>query len=253
VDTRRTLLAIRIAVFFAVPLWFGCGGVSTGGLLQMGDASTQDSTAAGGACVPGQQISCACVGGGQTGVQTCTADGHGYNACMGCSPDDDSTGSSDAGPVGDEVSPTTGDSGSADGGDSGGDGCTPLTSADTCGANGCECPTQGCCGTACESAHANGLGQAFYDCVARGTHTQAQARAACSAFTGDAGACTMSSACCDDSLGLCITVQSTDAVCGRVSSQCHCWSYAGNDSGTVQAPDAGCAEICPSAADPGWN
>jgi hypothetical protein len=252
VNTRRTLLAIPIAIFAATPLLVACGGGPVGGLGPVGDASVQDSTTSGGVCVSGRQIACACLGGGPTGVQTCNADGHGYGTC-GCPVNDGSaTGGSDAGSTSADANPTSGDAGSAV--DSGGHGaCTPLTSADTCGANGCECPTPGCCGAACQSAHSDGLGQSFYDCVAQGTHTQAQAKAACAAFTGDAGSCTMSSACCDDSLGLCITVQSTDAVCGMISAQCHCWSYVGDDSGTVQTPDAGCAEVCPASGDPGWN
>jgi hypothetical protein len=217
------------------------------------DASVEDSTTSGGGCVPGKQIACACVGGGPTGVQACSANGQGYSACQGCPVNDDSsTGGSDAGSTGADANPTSGDAGSAVDGEGHG-ACTPLTSADKCGANGCECLTTGCCGTACQSAHSDGLGQPFYDCIALGTHTQAQAREACSVFTADAGACKGSSACCDDPLGLCITVQSTDAVCGSASGQCHCWSYVGDDSGTVQTPDAGCAEICPSAGDPAWN
>ncbi len=44
----------------------------------------------GGACAPGQQVSCACPGGEVEGVQVCNADGLGFGMCMGC--DDASTG-----------------------------------------------------------------------------------------------------------------------------------------------------------------
>ena len=53
----------------------GCSGEDSGG------AATTTSALA---CVPGQQIGCACAG-GTKGVQICSADGAGYGACEGCS------------------------------------------------------------------------------------------------------------------------------------------------------------------------
>ena len=47
-----------------------------GGTAGTGDAAT------GGACVPGQQIACACVGGATSGVQACLTSGAGYGACQ---------------------------------------------------------------------------------------------------------------------------------------------------------------------------
>lgn len=277
-NARRSLLVTAVVTFAAGGLAFSCGGVATNGLGPIGDAGGQDATVGGG-CVPGQQVACACVGGGVTGVQTCKPGGDGFAACRGC-PGGNDAGGNDAGSGGGDAAPP-GSDGS----------CGSLSSVDNCGAcgqacdtstgspacngttcayacnvgrsdcnlhtapdtDGCECATPGCCGTGCQTSHSSGIGQSFYDCVEAGTHTQPQARAACVTFTGDAGACKTSSACCDDSLGLCITVQSTDAICGAASGTCHCWSYLGHDSGTVQTPDAGCAEICPSAGDPGWN
>lgn len=46
-------------------------------------------------CAPGQQVSCACPGGGVDGVQVCAPDGSGFGACMGCG-DDGSSGASSA-------------------------------------------------------------------------------------------------------------------------------------------------------------
>jgi hypothetical protein len=45
-------------------------------------------------------------------------------------------------------------------------------------ANGCECEGSACCGTGCQNKHSDGYGEHFFDCVALGTHNQAQAEAA---------------------------------------------------------------------------
>jgi hypothetical protein len=210
----------------------GCGGEPVNGLGPVGDAGSLDATTMGSVCVPGQQVACACIGGGMTGAQRCTSDGRAFGTCTCPIGDASSSGGTDG-----SASP---ESGSAMGVvDGGGDAGSALLDA------GCDCGT-------CQ-VHSDGVGQSYLNCTTQGTHTQPQARAACTAFTGDAAGCKTSSACCDDSLGLCITVQSTDAICGSVAGSCHCWSYVGNDSGTVQSPDGGCAEICPAAGDPGWN
>lgn len=41
-------------------------------------------------CVPGQQVACACIGGG-SGVQRCNSDGAGFGACYGCAGQSDSS------------------------------------------------------------------------------------------------------------------------------------------------------------------
>lgn len=48
-----------------------------------GDEDARSDTDGGNGCVAGQQVSCACPGGGE-GVQVCNADGSAYAACMGC-------------------------------------------------------------------------------------------------------------------------------------------------------------------------
>lgn len=60
----------------------GCGG----GGSAASSGGSGGTTATGGsasACVPGEQIACACVGGAQ-GIQVCTSDGSAYGPCMGC-------------------------------------------------------------------------------------------------------------------------------------------------------------------------
>src|SRR5271169_4374977 len=63
-----------------------------------------------GPCVAGQQIACACSGGG-SGVQVCTADGSGYGACA-CGEEGGAVEGGADGPGPD----TGGDSGSSSGG-----------------------------------------------------------------------------------------------------------------------------------------
>ncbi|MBK9754541.1 MAG: hypothetical protein IPO88_13745 [Nannocystis sp.] len=47
------------------------------------DDGARSETAAAG-CTPGQQVSCACPGGGMGGVQVCNPDGIGFGVCMAC-------------------------------------------------------------------------------------------------------------------------------------------------------------------------
>jgi len=61
--------------------------------------------------------------------------------------------------------------------------------ADCNGGADCECATPACCNGACQTTHSTGVGQSFYDCTSQGTHNEAQAKEACSAFTGSSGAC----------------------------------------------------------------
>jgi hypothetical protein len=112
--------------------------------------------------------------------------------------------------------------------------------------NGCECHTPACCpGGACQSAHASGAGQTFYDCVAPGTFSLTQAMGACAAFTGN------STQCVDAPAGICGTSRS---VCSPGASQCWCWQYAGTYAGTVEH-QAGpiCPSGCPMGGGAAWN
>jgi hypothetical protein len=120
------------------------------------------------------------------------------------------------------------------------------TGADT---DGCECATLACCGTACQTTHSNGVGQTFPDCVALGTYEQAQAQAACTAFTGNGGQCASSTVMC-----LLIILGPVQSVCGSASGKCYCWDYAGMGAGTVQtASVSSCSAVCPMTMDPAWN
>jgi len=129
--------------------------------------------------------------------------------------------------------------------------CNAATAPDT---DGCECPTPGCCaGAKCQTTHANGVGAAYYDCIAKGTYTAAEATEACEASAGS-GHCTGSSKCCAlSALGLCVGATAS-SVCGIVGAACYCWQYGGNLPGTVQreSPSA-CTATCGASGDPGWN
>jgi hypothetical protein len=93
------------------------------------------------------------------------------------------------------------------------------------------------------------MGQSFYDCVPSGTHTQAQAQAACAAFTGNAGQCVVPIP------ALCGTSQPTSSVCSNVpgASSFHCWEYGGPSPGTVQTGTGTNLVFCPASGDPTWN
>lgn len=63
----------------------GAGGAGVGG-TSAGAGGTTAGTAGSGpmVCVPGAQVSCPCAGTMVKGVQTCTPDGQGLSACVGC-------------------------------------------------------------------------------------------------------------------------------------------------------------------------
>jgi hypothetical protein len=111
--------------------------------------------------------------------------------------------------------------------------------------DGCECAGNGCCAGACQTAHSNGAGQSFYDCVALGTYNVTQATAACNAWLlGDAGTCS--------SIGC--TANAGTAVCVNSGGTCKCWKYdpgTSGSNGTVSTSTSSC--ICPNASHPAWN
>jgi hypothetical protein len=130
--------------------------------------------------------------------------------------------------------------------------CNAATAPDT---DGCECATPGCCsGGKCQTIHANGVGEKFYDCNAAGTHTAAQATEACEAAAGS-GHCTGSSKCCAlSALGLCLAGATAQSECGIVAGACYCWQYAGNYPGTVQSESpSACTASCGASGDTAWN
>jgi hypothetical protein len=132
-------------------------------------------------------------------------------------------------------------------------GCMPgWTSCNSTPPNalGCGCNTPGCCGSNCQMTHANGLGNSFYDCQPLGTHTQAQATAACAAFTGSVAQCSVFT-CTNPTMG--------PIICSDLSpTACACWSYGGGNIGHVynSGLPGGANCFCPSASpppDPSWN
>jgi hypothetical protein len=142
--------------------------------------------------------------------------------------------------------------------------CSGATCEYTCNANrkdcnaakapdtdGCECAGTACCSDKCQTAHANGAGDTYYDCNASGTYNQGQAAEACAAFAGST-ACSSSSVGCNCLLILCgATAQS---VCGSAGGKCYCWQYSGPNAGTVQeASGSSCSASCGSSSDPSWN
>src|ERR1019366_5463021 len=87
------------------------------------------------ACIPGQQVACACPGVASTGAQTCELDGQSFGACIGCPSSTDASGGSSDGALDHDATGvgTTHPSGQ------GFDGTTGLpcaTSADCRGARG---------------------------------------------------------------------------------------------------------------------
>jgi hypothetical protein len=103
---------------------------------------------------------------------------------------------------------------------------------------------------ACSISHSNGLGQTFVDCVAAGTHDQAQALAACAAYTGNRSLCAVSSLSCGGTGGFGGGTRGSP-VCSSGSKPCACWSFAGSDSGRVSEPATTCA--CPTQSSPTWT
>jgi len=112
-------------------------------------------------------------------------------------------------------------------------------------ANGCECKGTGCCANgACQTAHDDGVGQTFYDCVATGTYDQTQATEACAAFTGDASQCHVSTTCASGATAVCSAGSAT---------ACDCWIFAGTGVGKVKTNGAGSC-TCHANGNPGsWD
>jgi hypothetical protein len=111
--------------------------------------------------------------------------------------------------------------------------CNASIAPDT---DGCECATPACCGTACQTAHDNGLGQFFYDCNPPGTLDAQAALSACLAYARSQGS--PSSMCsgdwsCDGSERAACYATTTNS-----SSCVMCWAYTGSVKG--EAIDCEC-------------
>jgi hypothetical protein len=109
----------------------------------------------------------------------------------------------------------------------------------TCGSRTCSTPF--CCDGGCATAHANGLGQFFYDCMPPSTFDVTQAFGACVAFTGKMSECTNDP----------ITCGGGDQVCSSGASMCACWRYNGTSPGHVLNTGATCQ--CLGSNSPTWN
>ena len=126
--------------------------------------------------------------------------------------------------------------------------CNASKAPDT---DGCECAGNGCCSGKCQTSHANGKGNNFYDCNATGTHNQGQAAEACAALAGSTS-CSSSNAPCNCILFICGA--QAQSVCASSGGKCYCWQYSGPNAGTVQeSSGSSCSASCGSSSDPTWN
>jgi hypothetical protein len=123
-------------------------------------------------------------------------------------------------------------------------------------ADGCECAGNACCGTGggvCQSAHANGVGGTFYDCVPLYTYDSDEAGAAFDSATNYQGGALIFT---------CFGGASGDhatALCKSGTSTCVCWWYDGaggfaNAAGLVSIDNTSGDCWCPDASsDPSWH
>ncbi len=121
-----------------------------------------------------------------------------------------------------------------------------MTPPDT---DGCECATPACCGSACQTSHADGVGQPYFDCNAAATYTETAAFSACTAYARSVGS---SAANCVG--GLKCSGSSVPTVCFTTSTGAcasYCWQYTGvyADGGPGTVWD--CA--CPAHVVGSWN
>ena len=98
-----------------------------------------------------------------------------------------------------------------------------------CNANmgdGCECNTPACCGSGCQTTHADGFGQSFYDCVALGTHSAAQATEAADVWNINGDIAMLQ--CTDVVAG---KTYHENVICDQTATQCACWAYQDTPTG----------------------
>jgi hypothetical protein len=116
-----------------------------------------------------------------------------------------------------------------------------ATAPDT---DGCECATPGCCGTGCNTVHADGLGQNFYDCNPLNTHTDPSALEACTAYAisiGGSGANCSDGWQCQSAGGYVCYGNTAGTTCTE-----YCWGYSGKPGWVV-----GCSTCTTETAT--WN
>jgi hypothetical protein len=137
--------------------------------------------------------------------------------------------------------------------------CNGLTCSYTCAANradcnagvgidqdGCECATPGCCSGSCQTTHADGTGQSYYDCNPTKTFTVITAMEACTAYAASVGG---TAANCSDGWS-CNSKAPFDVCYGNTAGttcQTYCWGYSGARGGTLYT----CS--CPDSTAGTWN
>jgi hypothetical protein len=123
--------------------------------------------------------------------------------------------------------------------------CNYATAPDT---DGCECTTPGCCAAGCQTTHANGVGQSFYDCNPTKTYTPVTAMEACTAYALSVGG---TAANCSDGWSCSTPPKPPYQVCygdtAGTTCQTYCWGYTGSQGGVLYT----CA--CPVASAGSWN
>ncbi len=198
--------------------------------------------------------------------------------------DGDATSGFESGSGSDSGGTLDGDDGVAPGGDA--SGCGPVTSVDNCGAcgvqcnmmtgtpsctgatctyacvaghsdcntappntDGCECATPACCGAGCQTSHADGVGQSYFDCNPAKTYTESSAIAACTAYAlsvGSTAASCKGPLYCSGSMAPTICFSTTSGQCSN-----YCWQYAGTYSNQGPGTVWDCA--CPAHMIGTWN
>jgi hypothetical protein len=126
--------------------------------------------------------------------------------------------------------------------------CKGCASGDqVCGSN-C-CPGTGCCGSECQTSHDNGVGDTYYDCLAKGTPgdpstysaqlaTDARAAYPLSSFSDVATSCN----------------GGDTEVLVRYDEQTYVtWAFTGDAAGHVTVNNLGNGPLCPDTSSPIWN
>ena len=101
------------------------------------------------------------------------------------------------------------------------------------------CAGTGCCAGACQPAHANGLGQSYYDCGALGTYTLVTARLAAAAWAPAGGTDT------EPFFGGNCFARATATACAT-------WCYTGTFAGRVNLNTISVACLPPTTASSAW-
>jgi hypothetical protein len=139
-----------------------------------------------------------------------------------------------------------------------GDCATVCPTGATCTAGDCACPGSpsaicgtgagtccegtGCCGGSCQTEHANGLGQSYYDCLAVGTRTLASALAAADAWSAGTDVDLSGTLCPSNCYGR----------RNAAGTQYAIWCYTGSAfAGHVRVATG--PGWCPTDANPSWD